>query len=159
ESGAYSGAESTAQTLAQTFAACWSKPQVAALTALDDGARSLTYAQLADATATTAANLFAQGIARGDVVAIAMSRSLDAVIVLLAAIRCGLCPCVLEPKLPAEEIDERLTLVGAKGVVFDSANSELARALELNRGSAVRAFDFAALDAHAEADSKAADVT
>jgi acyl-CoA synthetase (AMP-forming)/AMP-acid ligase II len=159
ESGTYGGADCTAQTLAQAFAAYWSKPQVAASTALDDGTRSLTYAALADATATTAANLFAQGLARGDVVAIAMSRSLDAVIVLLAAIRCGLCPCVLEPKLPAEEIRERLTLVGAKGLVFDFANNELAQALKLNRGSAILAINFAELDTHAEAESKATDST
>ncbi|HEY4353936.1 MAG TPA: class I adenylate-forming enzyme family protein [Paraburkholderia sp.] len=156
-SGAESGADNTTQTLAQAFAACWSKPQVAASTALDDGARSLTYAQLADATATTAANLLAQGLARGDVVAIAMGRSLDAVIVLLAAIRCGLCPCILEPKLPAEEIDERLTLVGAKGLVFDSSNSELVQALKLNFDSAVLAINFAQLHArptHTEAESE-----
>jgi acyl-CoA synthetase (AMP-forming)/AMP-acid ligase II len=155
ESGAYSGADSGTQTLAQAFAGHWSKPQVAALTALDDGTRSLTYAQLADATATTAANLFARGLGRGGVVAIAMSRSLDAVIVLLAAIRCGLCPCVLEPKLPAEEIDERLTLVGAQRLVFDSTNSELAQALALKRGSAVLAIDFAELDMPAEAEAEA----
>jgi acyl-CoA synthetase (AMP-forming)/AMP-acid ligase II len=155
QSGAENGMDSTTQTLAHAFATYWSKPQTAILTALDDGSRSLTYAQLADATATTAANLYAQGLARGDVVAIAMSRSLDAVIVLLAAIRCGLCPCVLEPRLPAEEINERLTLVGAKGLVFDSFNSELAQALERNRNGAVLAINSAQLDTHAGAQSEA----
>src|SRR5262245_13396002 len=117
--------------LAQAFAAAWSDPRVASLTALDDGDRSFTYAQLADATACLAASRVAQGFRQADVLAIAMGRSLDAVIVLLAAIRCGLCPCVLEPKLPAEEIDERLALVAAKGLVFDAANRELVQALKL----------------------------
>ncbi|GAB7526511.1 class I adenylate-forming enzyme family protein [Paraburkholderia sp. 2C] len=161
--GAENGVDSATQTLAQALTSYWGEPQVAPLTALDDGSRSYTYAQLADATATTATSLYAQGLARGDVVAIAMSRSLDAVIVLLAAIRCGLCPCVLEPKLPAEEIDERLTLVGAKGLVFDPTNSELVQALKLNFGCAVLAVDFAQLDTRAEtrfeAQSEAADST
>lgn len=149
ESDAEGGVNNVTQTLAQAFTTYWSKPQIAASTALDDGTRSLTYAQLADTTATAAANLLAQGLTRGDVVAIAMGRSLDTVTVLLAAIRCGLCPCILEPKLPTEEIDERLTLVGAKGLVFDSTNSELAQALKLNFSSALLAIDFAQLRAHA----------
>jgi acyl-CoA synthetase (AMP-forming)/AMP-acid ligase II len=157
ERGTTSTANGATQTLAEALTACWSKPEVAALTALDDGNRSFTYAQLADATATTAAGLLAQGLVRSDAVAIAMSRSLDAVVVLLAAIRCGLCPCVLEPKLPAEEIDERLTLVGAKGLVFDSANSDLVQGLKRDpdgRGT-IRAIDVAQLGAYAAAEATA----
>jgi acyl-CoA synthetase (AMP-forming)/AMP-acid ligase II len=133
------------ESLAHAFAAYWCKPEIETLTALDDGQRSLTYAQLAAATEKVSTNLLAQGLKPADVLAIAMGRSLDAVIVLLAAIRCGLCPCVLEPKLPPEEIDERLTLVGAKGLVFDSANSELVQALKLNLGSSVLAIDITQL--------------
>ncbi|CAB3761347.1 class I adenylate-forming enzyme family protein [Paraburkholderia humisilvae] len=137
---------SRAESLADALCAFWSEPQVGTLTALDDGDRSLTYAQLADMTAKVAANLFAQGLKQGDALAIAMGRSLDAVIVLLASIRCGLCPCVLEPKLPPEEIGERLALVAAKGLVFDAANGELVQALELEPGNGALAIDVAQLN-------------
>jgi acyl-CoA synthetase (AMP-forming)/AMP-acid ligase II len=153
---AKNGVKNSAESLAQAFAAYWSDPQVELLTALDDGQRALTYAQLADATTRVAANLHAQGLARGNALAIAMSRSLDAVIVLLAAIRSGLCPCVLEPKLPAQEIDERLKLVNAKGLIFDFANNELVQALKPGLGD-VPAIDYAQLDAQPDTRHYAAD--
>lgn len=133
-----------AESLAQAFATCWHAPENETLIALAGSDRSLTYKQLSGATANVAANLPAHGISAGDVFAIAMERSLDAVIVLLAAIRSGVCPCVLEPGLPLEEIHERLILVGAKGVVFDPPNEALVRALE---SAPIRAIEFAKLDA------------
>ncbi|TAL53361.1 class I adenylate-forming enzyme family protein [Pandoraea sp.] len=131
-------------TLAHAMASYWRAEQVQSLTALSDGARSLTYAQLEARTARLAATLRMRGAAPGDVLAITMRRSLDAVLLLLASVRAGMCPCVLEPMLPAEEVGERLALVGARWLAFDGDHRTLAGALAL---PALDAFEFDALEA------------
>lgn len=112
-------------------------------TALTDGARTLSYAELARETQRIAATLLALGAGPSDVVAITMARSLDAVILLLAAIRQGLCPCVFEPKLAPEEVGARLVETGARFVVHDAEHAAFAR--ELTLPERAETIDFARL--------------
>jgi acyl-CoA synthetase (AMP-forming)/AMP-acid ligase II len=112
-------------TLSGAFERCWQVPAIRALPALTDGTRELSYAQLDDQTARLAAQWQTRRAAPGAVVAILAGRSLDAVLALLGAIRAGLCPCVIEPGLPAAEVDERLALAGARWLAVDADHRRL----------------------------------
>lgn len=138
-------------TLAHAMASYWRAAQVQSLTALSDGERSLTYAQLEARTAHLATALLARGAAPGDVLAITMRRSLDAVLLLLASIRAGMCPCVIEPLLPGQEVGERLTLVDARWLAFDDEHRALAGALALPGLDAFELHALATPDALADA--------
>ena len=131
------GASLCPETLAQAFASYWCRDSVRSRTALTDGTRTLTYEDLDRQTARLAANLIARGVVAGEPVAITMQRSLNAVLAVLAAIRAGACPCPMEPRLPAPEVDERLLLVGARWLVFDADNLALAGALRLADGARI----------------------
>src|ERR1700731_384690 len=89
--------------LAQAFNSYWRLAGVRSLVAVMDGTRSLSYGELDQHTAHLAAQLRAHGVAPGDAVAVTMRRSLDAVLAVIAAIRAGACPCLMEPRLPAAE--------------------------------------------------------
>jgi acyl-CoA synthetase (AMP-forming)/AMP-acid ligase II len=123
--------ETRPASLARAFEQYWHARGVQDLPALTDGTRSLSYADLARDTGTVAANLSGREARPGDVVAIIMERSLDAVILLLAAIRAGLCPCVFEPKLAPEEVSARLVETNARFLVHDAENASLVGALSV----------------------------
>ena len=57
--------------------------------AIHDGGRSLTYAQLDATSARVASGLRERGVARGDIVALDAGRGADAIIAMLAILRCG----------------------------------------------------------------------
>lgn len=126
--------------LAQAFEQYWHARGVQDLPALTDGARTLTYAELARETGAVAANLSGREARAGDVVAIIMSRSLDAVVLLLAAIRAGLCPCVFEPKLAPEEVSARLIETRARFVVHDAEHAAFIASLSVPEGTMALAF-------------------
>lgn len=129
--------------LAQAFERHWHARDVRERTALTDGARTLSYADLARETGAVAANLAGRDAGPGDVIAIAMARSIDAVVLLLAAIRVGLCPCVFEPKLAPEEVSARLVETGARFLVHDADNATLVNGLTIP--GRTEAIDFALL--------------
>ena len=130
-------------TLAQAFESCWSRPRLRGLPALGDGELELDYAQLDARTAGLGARLRALAPSPGQVVAIAMERSLRAALLLLGALRAGLCPCVMEPGLAAAEVSRRLRLIGAVAIVHDRAHGDLVAALE---PSPARVVDFGDLE-------------
>lgn len=115
--------------LAQAFEQYWQTSGVTNLPALTDGTRTLTYTELADATGAVAAGLLSRDAGPGDVVAILMDRSLNAVVLLLASIRAGLCPCVFEPRLAPDEVSARLVETHARFLVHDAANTALVESL------------------------------
>jgi acyl-CoA synthetase (AMP-forming)/AMP-acid ligase II len=117
--------------LAQAFEHFWHARGVQDHPALTDGARTLTYADLARETGAVAANLSGRNVRPGDVVAIIMSRSLDAVVLLLAAIRAGLCPVVFEPKLAPEEAGARLIETHARFIVHDAEHAAFIERLSI----------------------------
>ena len=121
--------------LAQALEQSWQLPDVQERTALTDGVRTISYAGLARETGTVAANFLRHDTRPGDAVAIVMTRSLDAVIALLASLRAGLCPCVFEPKLPAQEVSARLIETNARLVVHDTDNLPLVSELTVPAGA------------------------
>jgi acyl-coenzyme A synthetase/AMP-(fatty) acid ligase len=121
--------------LAQAFDQYWHASEVRNLPALTDGVRTLAYSELARETDAIAAG-FPCGEARpGDVIAIIMSRSLDAVVLLLASIRAGLCPCVFEPNLAPEEVSARLHETRARFLVHDADHATLVESLSIPEGT------------------------
>jgi acyl-CoA synthetase (AMP-forming)/AMP-acid ligase II len=130
-------------TLAQAFEQFWHARDVQDRCALTDGERSLSYASLAQETGAIAANLSGREARAGEAIAVMMTRSLDAVALLLAAIRAGLCPCVLEPKLAAEEVSARLAETNTRFVVYDADHATLVDQLALPDGCV--ALEFARL--------------
>lgn len=129
--------------LAQAFEQYWHAPDVQDLLALTDGTRALTYAELARNSGAVAAHLSGCGARPGHVIAITMARSLDAVVLLLATIRAGLCPCVFEPKLAPEEVSARLVETHARFLVHDDENASLVSELTIPEGTTT--IDFANL--------------
>jgi acyl-CoA synthetase (AMP-forming)/AMP-acid ligase II len=109
----------------------WRSDEQTRSTALVSNDVSLTYAQLQERVSGFAGTLRAAGVGQGDRVAIAMERSLDAVIAVFGTIFAGGCLCPLEPRLPGDEIQRRLTAVGVAWVVFDAANAEIAGSMDL----------------------------
>jgi acyl-CoA synthetase (AMP-forming)/AMP-acid ligase II len=109
----------------------WTSDEQRLSTAIVSGPVSLTYAELMERVSGFAGTLKAAGLARGDRVAIAMERSIDAVVAVFGTIFAGGCPCPLEPRLASHEIHRRLRAVGVAAVVFDEANAENVATIDL----------------------------
>jgi len=109
----------------------WRSDEQTRSTALVSNDVSLTYAQLQERVSGFAGTLRAAGVGQGDRVAIAMERSLDAVIAVFGTIFAGGCLCPLEPRLAGEEIGRRFAAVGVAAVVFDEANWDVMHSQEL----------------------------
>ena len=67
-----------------------------------------TYRQLGETTAPLAAALQARGVGRGDVVAVALPRSRDLVVTLVAILRAGAAYLPLDPAQPADRLERML---------------------------------------------------
>jgi acyl-CoA synthetase (AMP-forming)/AMP-acid ligase II len=81
-------------------------------TALKFDGGQITYAELSHRVGVFASGLRQAGVGRGDLIAIDMERSVDAIVALLACAGAGACPCPLEPRLSAEQTSSRLESVG-----------------------------------------------
>ncbi|MFL9903168.1 class I adenylate-forming enzyme family protein [Paraburkholderia fungorum] len=127
-------------TLADAFDTFWRTPGAQRLTALRDGTQTLSYTDLETRTRALAGRLLAHGAQPGEALAISMNRSLDAVLLLLAAIRAGLSPCVLEPRLAGDEARTRVAATAAAWLVYDDDNAALAGSFDLP-GCTPLAFD------------------
>ena len=71
--------------------------------------RSLTYGQLASASARLATRLQAAGVGRGDLVGLCLERSLEATVAFLAVWRAGAAYVALDPAYPAERLAYMIT--------------------------------------------------
>lgn len=112
------------KTLLHEYARLWQLPEWKnriALTSVVDNT-SLTYPDLFLRVSKMAGGLRAKGVCSGQLVAVAMERSVDAVVATLSIMVAGGCPCPLEPRLTAGEITERLSSVGIAMVLADSEN-------------------------------------
>ncbi|MDQ1113596.1 amino acid adenylation domain-containing protein [Microbacterium testaceum] len=85
--------------------------------ALADGIRAWTYRELDDRTARLAAGLAAAGIGGGDVVGIALPRSIEVVEALFGIARAGACAVYLDPTLPAGRLDAIRRLSDPRAVI------------------------------------------
>ncbi|ALS61802.1 non-ribosomal peptide synthetase [Pandoraea norimbergensis] len=72
--------------------------------AIEGGDKRLTWSELASEVLTVSANLQARGVRSGDTVALAMPRTVDMVIALLATMRAGAAYVPLDPSWPAARI-------------------------------------------------------
>lgn len=103
----------------------WHDVAVADRPALVDGSGGgeIGYRELAQRIGSLSGGLRAAGIRPGDRVAIAMNRSLDLVMALLAVLASGACACVLEPDLGAAETRRRFAMTGLQWLIVDGATS------------------------------------
>jgi acyl-CoA synthetase (AMP-forming)/AMP-acid ligase II len=127
------------ETLAQAWPAVWRSEAIRPLCALTDGSQALTYGAIDDLTTQLAAGFARRNVEQGAAVAVLMERSLSALLVLLAAVRAGLAPCVIEPGLGEGELSARLSTIGARYAIYDPAHGSLAA--RLPDGIAAIAFD------------------
>jgi acyl-CoA synthetase (AMP-forming)/AMP-acid ligase II len=111
----------------------WTDPSYSGRPALVDAAGTLTYGEMADTVARAAGWLRRHGVHRGDFIGLAMARSRDQVLAILAALAAGACPCPLEPRLPEEETRRRIAAVGLRWLVHDDAHGATAAASGLPR--------------------------
>jgi acyl-CoA synthetase (AMP-forming)/AMP-acid ligase II len=99
----------------------WQRPgrrDAPALVGID---RTLSYRELASQVGLLSGSLHAEGVGRGDRVAIAMERSVGLAVAILAVFACGACPCVLEPRLGKEETRRRFAITRMNRVLVDNA--------------------------------------
>ncbi|WP_349368670.1 amino acid adenylation domain-containing protein [Salinarimonas sp.] len=87
--------------------------------ALRQGSFALTFAELADRSGRLAGLLARRGVARGDVVAIRMERSIAQLVTMLAAWRCGAAWTAIDPDSPSDRVAGMLRDSGARLVVED----------------------------------------
>ncbi len=92
--------------------------------ALDDGRDCLTYAELDRRTTALAARLQADGVRRGDIVAVALPRSIDLVLALLAIQRAGAAYLPLDIQHPRERLAGILASATPRAVVATQATRE-----------------------------------
>ncbi|WP_416398937.1 amino acid adenylation domain-containing protein [Allohahella sp. A8] len=102
-----------------------SSPDADALVVLDG---RLSYRTLERRANQLAHFLLAQGIKRGDFIALALERSTDFVVSVLATLKCGAAYVPLDLKQPAARLDELVRDAGARLVI---SHSDRTRQLEL----------------------------
>ncbi|WP_366656704.1 class I adenylate-forming enzyme family protein [Fodinicurvata sp. EGI_FJ10296] len=129
----------------------WHSSDLRERIALVSDSEQLDYAALAERTAAAAAALVTMGTARGDIVAIAMNRSIDAVIAILGALWAGACPCPLDSQLSAGQLRAMLSAVGAAWIVADDDHMDCARDLGYGASRLIAA-DFSTAAAYRDLD-------
>lgn len=112
------------QTLISEFFRAWREPARAGAIALLGEDRQLGYAELYAEVGRYSGRLRAAGLRRSERVAIAMERSVEMVVALLAVLAAGACPCVLEPKLGREEASRRFAMTGMRKAIVASAHAD-----------------------------------
>ncbi|MGZ7078499.1 MAG: AMP-binding protein, partial [Thermoanaerobaculia bacterium] len=78
------------------------------------GTESLTYRQLSGEAESLARALLAEGVERGDRVALALPVGLDLVRLFYALQRIGVASCILDPHLPAATLERRVASIRAR---------------------------------------------
>lgn len=111
--------------LVEIYQKAWRSPQWAARVALVHEECTVRYGELATRVEDMAGSLREQGVAHGDLVAIAMERSLDMVLVILSTLWAGACPCPLEPGLSKSDIAARIAAAGIDALICDSGGADL----------------------------------
>ncbi|MGB3443574.1 MAG: amino acid adenylation domain-containing protein [Actinophytocola sp.] len=94
-------------------------------TALVAGDRSVSYAELGDRTADLASRLGELGIRPGDVVGVALPRSADLVVSLLAVLRAGAAYLPLDPDLPAARLSHMVRDARPRCVLTDRVTRDV----------------------------------
>lgn len=98
-------------------------PDVVAL--IDEGSE-LTFGELRERAMRLASKLIASGVQHGDVVALALDRSVMTVVAMHATLMCGAVYCPLDAKAPAERLATMLATLSPKIVLHDATQHDLA---------------------------------
>ncbi len=132
------------KTILSIWQSNWQKEVISSRIALQDANRKITYGELYQAVSRQAGRLRGAGICDEMRVAIDLERSLDAVIVLLAVMVAGACPCPLEPRLSTHELFDRLETGGLTCLLSDdlSKHASLGNIRLLNPYSLPEASDY-----------------
>ncbi|MEU7827689.1 non-ribosomal peptide synthase/polyketide synthase [Nonomuraea sp. NPDC049129] len=120
-------------------------------TAIVCGERVLTYAELDDRARRVGRTLTRAGVRRGDVVAVATSRSADMAVALLAVMRAGAAYLPVDPGYPAARIEFMLGDARPVCVLTDEASARSLPPHDLPTLT-VRAAAYASADVHPIAD-------
>ncbi len=84
--------------------------------------QSLTYADLDERSAALAAALVERGVGSDDVVAVALQRSIELIVALVAVLRAGAAYLPLDPEHPPERLQRLMTRANARCVLVDDAD-------------------------------------
>jgi acyl-CoA synthetase (AMP-forming)/AMP-acid ligase II len=90
---------------------------------------AVPYARLGELIDGFAAAARGWGVSRGELVGVSAGRSPETVALFFGLMQAGACPCVMEPKLSADNVLLRMRAVGMKRLVVDRENVELGRAV------------------------------
>ncbi|WP_353146515.1 class I adenylate-forming enzyme family protein [Pollutimonas bauzanensis] len=112
----------TTATLMHAYRERWTSVDFADFPAIMDHEQVLNYRELYEQVSRKAGQLREAGVQREQLVAVAMERSLDSVLTILGLMAAGACPCPLEPRLTAAEIEARRDTVGINLVLVDTIN-------------------------------------
>ena len=93
--------------------------------AIEHGAARVTRAELAAHADALARRLRAQGIARGDVVAVCVERGIGMVMAWLAVLKAGAAYLPIDPDQPRERIAGMLEDAGARVAITDAASADM----------------------------------
>src|SRR3546814_8776236 len=93
--------------------------------AVVDATKSFTYAELDRRAAGLASRLRAEGVVAGDVVAVAMERSVGAVVAVLATLKAGAGYLPLDVSQPEERLAFTLDDAGVRVALLDCAQRDL----------------------------------
>ena len=94
--------------------------------AVEDGDRSLTYAELDDLSTVWAQNLRAHGVGTDDVVAVALDRGLESVIATWAITKSGAAILPVDTRYPADRVAHMISDSGASlGITTTPRDSEI----------------------------------
>ncbi|WP_114472732.1 class I adenylate-forming enzyme family protein [Pseudorhodoferax soli] len=126
-------------TLIQAFHDLWSSAGRRECVAIRTDEEALTYGALHQEVGQLSHALRARGVQEGDRVAIAMDRSVLQCELLLAVLACGACPCVLEPKLGAEELRRRFAAARLTWLIADESNADANAGPNLEDGHVIDA--------------------
>lgn len=116
---------SSCTSLVDIYRKAWRSPEWASRIALVHDGQVISYGDLSENVGAIAVALRRQGVNHGDLVAIAMDRSFDAVLAILATMWAGACPCPLEPGLARPDVDGRLQAAGIDALVWDASYAHL----------------------------------
>ncbi|HEY6389670.1 MAG TPA: AMP-binding protein, partial [Bryobacteraceae bacterium] len=90
------------------------------------GGRQLSFGELAERANRLAASLQTAGVNHGSIVGVGLPRSADAVVAMLAVLKCGGAYLPLDPALPGDRIEFMLAEAGVSVVVTSISESQAA---------------------------------
>ncbi len=93
-------------------------------TALADVERSMSYRELDQASAELAGRLQHSGVGRGDIIPIAVDRSVQVVVAMMAVLRAGACYTPLDLDYPAERLTQTIAACAPKCIISSTAGQQ-----------------------------------